>query len=280
MKPDDFLAMTFIKKYPIDTARLFESMNAQEASQFLTTLPSEPVASVLQHTLPQTSLRILELLPEKKIIEIFSYISATSAVSILSHGEPSWQVGILGKLDTKTHASTLKAFSYPEQSAGRLADPSVLVFTADRTVSDAILWVQKQPDHETDDMFILNRQQHLVGKVPMRSLLITDPDIRIEKVMIPNLDSLSADLSLEEIRHSPYWQTSSTLPVIDSTQAFLGVIRYHTVLATAKTEDVPKKQHSHSDEHQHLPNKPVKAEKETSQYTASIKPGQTPSLNL
>ena len=60
----------------------------------------------------------------------------------------------------------------------------------------------------------------------MRSLLITDPDIRIEKIMIQNLDRLSADLSLEEIRHSPYWQGSSTLPVIDSTGAFLGVIRY------------------------------------------------------
>ena len=280
MKPDDFLAMTFLKKYPIDTARLFESINAQEAAQFLTTIPSESVASVLQHTLPQTGLRILELLPEKKIIEVFSYISATSAISILRHGEPSWQVGILGKLDTKNHASTLKAFTYPEQSAGRLADPSVLVFTADRTVSDAILWVQKQPAYESDDMFILNRQHHLVGKVPMRSLLITDPDIRIEKIMQQNLDRLSADLSLEEIRHSPYWQASSTLPVIDSTQAFLGVIRYHTVLASAKTQEVPKNENLHPADPQRLPNKSVKAEKGTTQYTASINPGQKPSLNF
>ena len=29
MKPDDFLAVTFLKKYPIDTARLLESMNVQ-----------------------------------------------------------------------------------------------------------------------------------------------------------------------------------------------------------------------------------------------------------
>ena len=280
MNPHDFLALTFLKKYPIDTSRLLESMNAQEAAQFLTTLPSEPVARVLQHTLPQTSQSILELLPEKKIIEIFSYISATSAVSILSHGEPSWQVGILGKLDTKAHASTLKAFSYPEQSAGRLADPNVLVFTADRTVSDAILWVQKQPEHKTDDMFILNRQHRLVGKVPMRTLLITDPDTRVEKVMIQNLDGLSADMSLEEIRHSPYWQSSSTLPVIDSTQAFLGVIRSHTVLASAKTEEVPKKPSPHPTSPQRPPSESGNAEKDRSQYTTAIKPDHTPSLNL
>ena len=280
MKPDDFLAQTFLKKYPIDTARLLESMNAQEAAQFLTTVPTEAVARVLQHTLPQTSLSILTLLAEEKILEVFSYISATSAISILSHGEPSWQVGILGKLDTKTHASTLKAFSYPEQSAGRLADPGVLVFTADRTVSDAILWVQKHPAHETDDMFILNRQQQLVGKVTMRSLLITDPDIRIEKVMIQNLDTLSADLSLEEIRHSPYWHTSSTLPVIDSTQAFLGVIRHVTVLNSTPTEEGPRKQNSHPTAPPRLPNTSVNTEKETSQYAAPIKPGQKASVNL
>ena len=280
MKPDDFLALTFLKKYPIDTARLLESMNAQKAAQFLTTVPTEAVARVLQYTLPQTSLSILELLPEEKIIEVFSYISATSAISILCHGEPSWQVGILGKLDTKSHASTLKAFSYPEQSAGRLADPGVLVFAADRTVSDAILWVQKQPAHDTDDMFILNRQQQLVGKVTMRALLVTDPDIRIEKVMIPNLDTLSADLSIEEIRHSPYWHTSSTLPVIDSTQAFLGVIRHVTVLDSANIKEVPKKPNSHPTAPARLPNTSVKAEKETSQFTAPIKPGQKASLNL
>ena len=130
MKPDDLLAITFLQKYPIDSARLLESMNSREIVEFLVTLPSEIVARVLQHALPQTSLALLESMPEKTVVDIVSYMSTTSAISMLSQGEPSWQVGILGKLDTKLHAATLKAFSFPEQSAGRFADPRVLLFTA------------------------------------------------------------------------------------------------------------------------------------------------------
>ena len=60
-----------------------------------------------------------------------------------------------------------------------------------------------------------------------------------------HFNTLPADRSLEEIRNSPYWQASTTLPVIDETQTFLGVIRYQSLLGTMRTEE-PKKSPSHS----------------------------------
>ena len=237
MKPDDLLTMGFVRKYPIDAARLLESMSAQEAGSLLFPLSPGLVAHVLQYVLPITSAAILRVLPENTIIESVTQMSTTSAIGIIQQSDPESQAWILGKLDPKVNASILKAFSFPDRSAGRLADPKILLFTADRTISDAIHWVRGQPRYDTDDLFILDRQYRLLGKVPLRTLLVTDLDYPIDEIMLTHLETLPAETPFDEMLHHEFWQRAHTLPVLDSSHAFLGVIRYQSLLALARTKE-------------------------------------------
>lgn len=242
MQADEQLALTFLHHYPIEAARLLESMPVEDTAKFFTILPPPIVAGVLQHALPQRSVAILENFSAKNCLEVLLYMSPTAAICLLSQGEPAWQASLLGQLDTKTHSVLLRAFSYPDWSAGRLADRKVLLFASDRTVSDAILWIQQQPTTQTDDLFLLDRQYRMAGRVTMRSLLISDPDSPLDSIMEHPIPALSAECPLNDILASPYWKGAHTLPVLDtSQQAFLGVLRYVDLLNLKPDQPAPSK---------------------------------------
>ena len=237
MRPDDTLAMAFVRKYPIDAARLLESMGTQQAATLLFPFNPELIAHVLQYVLPATSSAILQSLPEKMVIESIPHMSTTAAIGIIRQSDREWQAWILGKLDAKMSSPILKAFSFPDRSAGRLADPRVLIFTADRTISDAIQWVRGQPTYDAEDLFILDRRHRLIGKITLRSLIITDLDCPIEKIMLTNLETLSAELKWEDVLNHRFWQRAHTLPVIDTSEAFLGIIRYQSLLTLTRSKE-------------------------------------------
>lgn len=231
------LTLNFVQRFPLKAARILESLDVQDAASILVCLPEKVAARALQYTAPRTASTILGFFPDTMVIDILTHMPIASAVTALRQGGPSWQAKLLGKFDPSKNSALLKTFSYPDNTAGRLADPHVYLFSADRTISDAILWLHRQPHYETDDIFLLTRQQHLLGKVTLRNLLLGDLDSPLEQVMTHHLPVLSADWYLEEILECPCWKESHVLPVLNSFHIFLGVIRFTSFAQMLQPKD-------------------------------------------
>lgn len=220
------LIATFLEYYPIDAARLIESVDAERVAELLALLPPRTVATAIQHTLPPVGAAILQALPTQTTARILPAMATPSAVSILRRCPSAWQAAVIGNLDPHAGARLLRALTYPNYSAGQLADAHVLTMTEDRTVSDAIQWIRQSSGELADELYIVDRLHHLVGRVPLQALVIADLDLPLGKIMETALTPLQASWSLDQLMAQPEWDATSVLPVVNGEGTFLGVIRY------------------------------------------------------
>ncbi|RMH32651.1 MAG: magnesium transporter [Nitrospirae bacterium] len=230
MHASQVLTLAFFEKYPLEAARLLEAQAIEDVVQYMTELSPVRVAAVLQHTHPAIGAAILQALPAQIVTALLPEMSTASAVSMLRRTPHAWQVAVIGQLEARTSRALFQALTYPEHSAGHLADPHCPVLTDDRTVSDAIQWIRRYPAQETNDLFIINRLHHILGRVSIQSLLLADLESPLGKIMETNMDVLQAGWSLDYLVSRPQWELTSVLPVVNESGAFLGILRYSSII--------------------------------------------------
>ncbi|SDW21945.1 magnesium transporter [Nitrosomonas communis] len=77
------------------------------------------------------------------------------------------------------------AMSYPEDSVGALMDFDIITIREDVRLEVVLRYLRrlgKLPDH-TDQLFVVDRNEHFKGVLLLNKLLVTDPDVMVSDVM-------------------------------------------------------------------------------------------------
>ena len=176
-----------------------------------------------------TAARCLEKLNPGKSAEIIEKLDPIVALVFLRGVKKNERNSILNAIPQKTASLLNRMLSFPEDSAGALADPTVFTLTEDASAKQALARIGKQPEHSIFYLYVVNRDHKLVGVMNMRELLLLDPEEKILAVMKSSVTQLAAHLDFQEILNHPGWQDYHVLPVVDATGIFTGVIRYKTL---------------------------------------------------
>jgi len=98
------------------------------------------------------------------------------------------------------------AMSYPEDAVGALMDFDIVTIREDVTLEVVLRYLRRLdelPDH-TDLLFVVDRNEHLKGVLPLNRLLVNDPAIKVGSVMTkemvvfhPNEKALEAAQAFE-----------------------------------------------------------------------------------
>jgi magnesium transporter len=93
--------------------------------------------------------------------------------------------GILQQQDEETRAQLQSALSYPEESVGALMDFELVTLREDVSVEVALRYLRRfeeLPSH-TDVLFVVDREDHLRGILPLQQLLINQPEVLVGELM-------------------------------------------------------------------------------------------------
>ncbi|HEX5129634.1 MAG TPA: CBS domain-containing protein, partial [Usitatibacter sp.] len=88
---------------------------------------------------------------------------------------------IIEAQDVEDRAELQAALSYPEGTVGALMDFEVVSIREDVTVEVALRYLRRYDElpHQTDALFVVDREDHLKGSLPLNRLLVTDPDVEV-----------------------------------------------------------------------------------------------------
>ncbi|NRA90678.1 MAG: magnesium transporter [Simkaniaceae bacterium] len=95
----------------------------------------------------------------------------------------------------------------------------------EHTVAEALKYLRDK--HITDEIiyiYVVDENRKLIGVVPTRRLLLTEPDVYINEIMSTNLISLRGDQTLQEAMEFLETHHLLALPVVDDQNHLLGVI--------------------------------------------------------
>ena len=227
---------TFFSTHPEEAARTLESFSMGDILRVVSQTPGRNIAQLLSNMNPSLATDVLLGLHDEVLLRAIPEFSPTMLATLVSRFSSEQREAFLAKVPPAV-ASELTAFlDYPSDSAGGLMDPRVLALPQDLLVEQAIAQIRANGSKEIHEVYVIDREQKLVGRVPLRDLLLTPTDERLQSVMERDLLTIHPLEQRDQILDLFNERKLLTLPVIDLDGHLLGVIRNRSIFKAGQEE--------------------------------------------
>ncbi|HEY0144080.1 MAG TPA: magnesium transporter [Thermoanaerobaculia bacterium] len=219
------------------------------------TLPAD-VAPVLPLLLEEDRKRILSLLieagkaaralldlDENDLNEILEALDDTTLAAICSSSAPDDAADLLDSLDEDRRGSVLEVLGATqgaklesllegeEETAGSLMNTDFLALDEEMTVGQAIEAIRQYPRKESFFyVYCVDSDDHLVGVLSLRSLILANASIRLKDVMVQSVVRTQIESSPEEVAQLVSKYDLLSMPVVDHQNRLVGVVTVDDVL--------------------------------------------------
>ena len=220
------LAEKYFEKDPVSAAHSIESMAEDRALAILKTLAPRLSAKVFTHLQPHYAAGLLPNLPPELFEEVVSHLDPLHGVALFSHLSAEVREQVLEKLPKKTKDQIRELLTFPANSAGRMMSVSFIAFWDDLTVEEAIQRIRTLAQKRETPFYayVVNKQNHLVGVINMRDLLLADPGALLSHVLRKEVFAVNALMDREDVIRLANQRRFFALPVVDSENRLVGVI--------------------------------------------------------
>lgn len=223
------LAERLVRRHPARAAAALEPLGAETVAAWTARIEPDAAASLLPRLGPGLAGRVLGLWPPKTAARVLEALDLDVAVRLLRRAEEATQEAVLGALSGRSARSVGMLLRFPEGSAGALMDPDVDALPADLSVREARRRLREHPDQFRYNLYVVDREQRLVGVLTVRELWLARPAQRLLDVMVREPFRLRADDDRLAVASHPGWREVHALPVVDAAGAYLGAVRYRTL---------------------------------------------------
>lgn len=241
---------------------LVEKQNVTELRIKLDQMHPADVAYVLEALPLAERLAVWDLVKAERDGEILLEVSDAVRETLIAHMETKELVAATEQLDTDEIADLApdlprevmqdvfrslsaeerdqlrSAMSYPEDTVGGLMDFDMITVRDDISVEVVLRYLRRldeMPDH-TDQLFVVDRQEHLRGLLSVSRLLVTDLDTPVTAIMDPAAVKLSPDEKAQDgaLAFERYDLVSA--PVVDSDGKLIGRVTVNSVVDFIREE--------------------------------------------
>ena len=242
--------------------QLHELSTALESGAFvrvrrmLNALPAATIAHLLESS-PHTAREVLWQLVEKANEgEVLNYLNENIQADILGRLSPEEVASLTEGLETDDIADILQqlpeqviyqvllamdeqdrnrletVLSYAEDTAGGLLNTDTITVRRSLTLDVVLRYLRRHdeiPDM-TDNILVTSRDDHLVGILPLRKLLVSDPNATVDEVMVTDYNAIPVDMNEHDVAQLFQRMDLVSAPVIDKDGKLLGRITIDDVV--------------------------------------------------
>ena len=139
---------------------------------------------------------------------------------------------IIEAQDTEERAQLQSALSYEEGTVGAIMDFEVVSIRDDVTCEVALRYLRRFDElpGRTDALWVVDREDRLKGLLPLKRLLVTDPDVRVEAIYDREVISFAPDSDADEAAQAFDRYDLVSAPVVDATRKVIGRVTVDVVL--------------------------------------------------
>ena len=235
--------------HPEDIAKILKNLFLENNSEFafkifinLKTSKASEVLYELDEDILKDIIDKIDLGRMSLLIDAMPTDEATDIVSSMSKQDADEVIKNLKKEKRDTLKNLL---TYPEDTAGGLMDCEyVAIFDTD-TVEDGIKRIrhsikklkniagEKEKIHY---LFVINKEQKLVGIVSLPDFVTSEPDVQIFKIMNKEVIKVNTDLDQEEVVNIFSKYDIYSMPVVDKNGVLVGRISIDDVIDVVQEE--------------------------------------------
>ncbi|MBT8392137.1 MAG: magnesium transporter [Ignavibacteriaceae bacterium] len=231
----------YFQLYPDEAAKLLSDFREDEIIDYLKLQPIETAARLFANINPDISAGVAEKMSDDFFTELFSTIDPNLAARLVSRLDEEIIKKKLLLLPSNLNKELQELMSYPSDTAGHIIDTKATTFYAEDTVSQVLKRVRALKDRRIVNVYVIDTDDVLIGVIPLQHVAVSDLGETLSNLIPGKPIAINAMAPLEDVVKLMEEQRLINLPVIDIHNKLLGVIRYNTLVQTAKedvTEDV------------------------------------------
>ena len=175
---------------------------------------------------------VLDQLDSKDIAAAARELETDDAAAIIEELPEDERREVLAELPAQERADIESALAYPEDTAGRLMQRSLVKIPDGWTVGEVIDHCREATDLPDDvyDIFVVDPAGRLRGSVPLGRMLRTKRPVPILDIVDPDIPSVPATADQAEVAHLFRDKNLVSCPVVDERGRLQGVIMVDDVV--------------------------------------------------
>jgi len=218
---------------------ILEQMDEAEATAILQSLPISMAVRVMRHLQISYAAALLKTADDSFIHEIAAHLDPQLTAAILMHLPRESRERITEHISGKLKEQVRELLEYPEDSVGRIMTTDFLRFYKETSAENAIgqIRVLAKKRFPSSYAYVVDEENHLVGVLNMRDLLIASPDRSLDSISRKDIFTLHCFTGTQEAAAELAKRKYFAAPVVDGENRILGIVKAERMLQGVQ-EDV------------------------------------------
>lgn len=215
-----------------DLADIFQHLKPEERLACFVLLDEEKAADVIEYLPPQLQVEILGDIDESLASRLISKLPHDEAADVLGDMEEDETQIYLDKLPEKFSSEIRELLTYNEDTAGGIMNPLVLTVSYNMTVKDALDTIRIKAEKDNMELYyvyVVDKYNHLLGVVSLRTLLTTPVHLLIADIMTKDIVKVHVDDYQGHIADIFMKYQFNALPVVDLYDHLKGIVTWDDV---------------------------------------------------
>ena len=236
---DDLRAtQALVEGHAADIAHVLQQLALADRATIFRSLRPDQAGDVLSELDDATLLELVRSLDDVEVSMILDRMPSEHAADVVDELSSEHAEKILDLMEEEKSEEIQEILEYPEDSAGRLMSPDVVATRETSTIEEAIQHIRKTITEERPfGVYAVDDHQHLIGRVPLRRLLLADPRSLILGILEEEeAVSVNATMDKEEVARVVAKYDLVTVPVVDDQNRLVGTITVDDVMDVVQEE--------------------------------------------
>lgn len=230
---------------PANVAEFLEELPADKQLFLFRLLSKDMAAEAFSFLDNDTQEMLVTSITDTEVRNIVDNMYLDDTIDFLEEAPANLVSKVLRNTDRETRALINRFLHYPENSAGSLMTVEFVHLSKTMTAKRAMEIIRKNGlDKETIyTCYVIDDKKHLVGVLPLRTLLFADEDKLVEELMEEDVISIATLDDQEEAANLFRKYSFIALPVVDGENRLVGIITVDDivdVIDEETTEDMEK----------------------------------------
>jgi magnesium transporter len=224
--------------HPADVAYILEALPLAERLVVWDMVKAERDGDILLEVSDAVRETLIAHMDEQELVAATGQLDTDEIADLAPDLPREVMQDVFRSLSVEEREQLRAAMSYPEDAVGALMDFDMISVRDDITVEVVLRYLRRldeMPDH-TDQLFVVDRDEHLKGLLPVNRLLVTEPDTVVAAITDKEFIKLEPDEKAQDAALAFERYDLVSAPVVDGTGKLVGRVTVNTVVDFIREE--------------------------------------------
>lgn len=224
--------------HPADVAYILEALPRDERLVVWDCVKADRDGEILIEVSDAVRETLIASMDREELVDAVETLEADEIAAIVDDLPADVVDEIRRNLPDEERAQLRASMSYPEESVGARMDFEMVTIRDDVTLEVVLRYLRRfdaLPDH-TDQVFVVDRDGHLRGGLPLDRLLLNEPEVSVQEVMKADILTLAPLDDVGEAAQAFERYDLVSAPVVDSSGRLIGRLTVNEVVDVIREE--------------------------------------------